>query len=387
MSVDALRQSSQAHKRALDNQEKRQKLELEMAQKNADANLNEMRKSKAQDAINIDSEHHKQVAEKTFEKEKKLEKLRLHMDETQKLTDRELQRQQELHKKTLADKNENFQRNFSETREKQEMAFEDNNHKFNIAARNAADEQNNQVMLRENRFQNQDVQQKELWNNKINQNRNQFSETYQAESAKFDHLKSKQEAGFKKNLAANHQKNETKLSEQQKLHVKQEERLKQQNNKAIQDKEVFFEKKYQDQLGRHVVAEKNLEETNKKVVERSKEDLVKRVKVYESRSSDPFFTFTHIKPTVTEQPDHYVLKMPIPEYAKEEVILSTNNREIVLTFNRRHKEERVDEDGSKLKVDKVESTVSRIPVEQILNPRKTTKEWADGVMTYKVFKA
>ena len=94
-----------------------------------------------------------------------------------------------------------------------------------------------------------------------------------------------------------------------------------------------------------------------------------------------------MKPQITEQPDHYVLKMKVPEYAKEEVILSSNQREIVMTFNRRHKEERTDEDGTKLKFDKVESTVSRVPVAHILNPRKITKEWAEGVLTYKIFKA
>ena len=160
-----------------------------------------------------------------------------------------------------------------------------------------------------------------------------------------------------------------------------------QNNQAIQDKEVLFEKKYQGQLGRHLAADKNLEANNAKIIEENKEGLIKRVKVYQDRKDDPFFQFTQLKPVIVDQPDHYIVKVNVPEYAKEEVILSTNSREIVMTFSRRHKEERSDEDGSKLKFDKVESTVSRVPVAQILDPKRITKEWADGVLTYKVFKA
>lgn len=387
MSMDAIKNSAAAHKRALNNQEARQKLEVEMAKKNHDANLDELRKSKRQDAVNIENENHKQLAEKTFEKERKLEQIRMNLEETQRITDQELKRQEVQQKKIMADKNENFRNKIETTRTQQELSLDETNHRFNVASREANNIQKEHLYNQENRFRREDVDQKQQWNSKINQNRNQFAETFTVEDKKFEALKSKQETEFKKNLAKNHEKNETKLSQQNKEHIKLEEKLKAEKNKTLQDQEMMFEKKYNLQFGRHQEAEKNLEEKNKKIVEKSKEELVDRIKVYENRSNDPFFKFTHMKPTVTEEPDHYVLKIALPEYAKEEVVLSTNNREIVMTFNRRHKEERTDEDGSKLKVDKVESTVSRIPVESILDPKKISKDWADGVLTYKVFKA
>lgn len=387
MSVDAIRTSAVAHKRKLDNQEKRQRVELDMNKQAHSANLEDLRKSNQLDAANLRDEHERLVNEKILEKEARLEKIRLTMQETQSLTDKELKRQEELHKKTLADRNESFRQNSAVTREQQELSLEDTNHRYNVAARDAHNKQLEETAQREARFRNQDIQQKNAWNAKINENRTKFAETYQSEDMKFNHLRMKQERDYKKNLKTNHDKNEVKLTEQQKLHLKHENALKEQNNQAIQDREVMFEKKYQGQLGRHLEAEKNLESINQKVVDESKEGLIKRVKVYADRSDDPFFHFTQVKPQITEEPDHYVLKLQIPEYAKEEVILSTNQREIVMTFNRRHKEERTDEDGAKLKFDKVESTVSRMPVAYILNPRKITKAWADGVLTYKIMKA
>lgn len=385
--MDGIRRSTHAHKRAVNNMEKRQKLELEMMKDNHDANLGELRKSKQADAANIENEHHKELAEKTFEKEKKLETIRKHLEETQHLMDGEMRRQNETHRNVMADKNENFSKNLHTTRESQSIALDESNHNFNVASRNANDKQLEHTYQQETRYRTQDIQQKQGWDTKLSENRTKFSETYNMEGQKFDHLRRQQDSMHKKDLKISHIKNEKNLEAQNEQHVKKEELIRTKNNKSLQDQEVMFEKRYQVQLGRHHESEKNMEAINNKVVEKSKEDLVKRVKVHESRSGDPFFQFTHVKPTITERPDHYVLKMRLPEYAKEEVNLSTNNREVVLTFNRRHKEERVDEDGSKLKVDKVESTVSRIPVSQILDPKKISKEWADGVLTYKIFKA
>jgi hypothetical protein len=77
----------------------------------------------------------------------------------------------------------------------------------------------------------------------------------------------------------------------------------------------------------------------------------------------------------------------MPEYAKEVVTASANGKEIVLTSNRRYQDERKDADGTVNKVNKVESTVSRIPVGQVLDPRKMEKNWVEGALVFTIKKA
>ena len=193
MSIDALKASAQAHQKKLNTQEARQKLETDMNKRAHEANLEELRKSKQQDALNIDSEHHKQIAEKSFEKERKLEQVRVNLEDTERVINTEIERQKQVHQKTSADRNIIHQDNMMQTREKQEMALEDNNHRYNVASRDANNAQKEQTYKTEQRFQHEDVMQNQLWNQKLNERRNNFSQTFQSEGRKFEELQSKQE--------------------------------------------------------------------------------------------------------------------------------------------------------------------------------------------------
>lgn len=387
MSMDAVRVSAQAHKKALDNQNKRQELELAMSKDNHSAQLGEVRKAYRNDVQNLKDEHTKEVAEQTFDKEKKLEQMRIQLQQSQNLTDNELKRQQELLTAQKAEKVENFRKDMDTIREQQEVAMDDNNHRYHQAMRDAHLEYARESQAAEDRFAQQDAAQKQHWDIRLNKNREMFSNRYKSEEDRFNISKNQQEHLHKKHFRDTHQKHEVKMADMNKRHTQEEEMIKQRGNQAIQAKEVFFEKKYQDQLKRHNELDQTQQKRYVDLQEKSKEDLHQRVALATQKAGDPFFDFTEMRPELTEQPDHYVLKVPTPEYAKEETIVSSNTKEIVLHTNRRHKDVRKNEDGSTSKVDKAESLVTRIPVNSVLNPRKMTKEWADGVTTFKIWKA
>ena len=335
----------------------------------------------------MQNQHHRVLAEKTFEKERKLEDMRVNLEKTQSITDLEIKRQNELLKTQKAEKVENFTADMNRIREQQEVAMEDNNYRFHQSMRDTNNKFSDQTRQTEDRFQRAEVAQKSQWNQKLNAGREQFSERYKLEDAKGTKVQNDLVSTHKKEFKITHDKHQVKMAELGKVQVKQEKDFTKQSNKVVQDREVFFEKKYQDQLNRHVELNQTQAKRNEDVLKQSKEDLMQRITLDAKKANDPFFRFTEMRPVLEEQPDHYVLRVPTPDYAKEETIASANTKELVLHTNRRFKDVRQNEDGSTSKFDKTESLVTRIPVKSVLDPRKMTKEWADGVTTFKFWKA
>jgi HSP20 family molecular chaperone IbpA len=87
-----------------------------------------------------------------------------------------------------------------------------------------------------------------------------------------------------------------------------------------------------------------------------------------------------------EGDDHYLVEVEVPSYAKNDLRLTTNNKEVVLTLNRRYQDQ-LENNGRTSKINKIETLSSRMPTNHFLNAKKITSTYADGVMTYKIAKA
>jgi HSP20 family molecular chaperone IbpA len=384
---DGIREASNAGRQALHSLQRRNKAELENSKRINEAQINEMKKSNDASMVRIRDEHQIEIAGEVQKKEETLEALRKNQEETQRLLEAETKRQAQLH---------DVKRTDMKAKGAAEIERVAQDHQLTIEELNARQNDQLRDMNEESRFKlnEMDQQQRErfaaegnTWRNKVDTQRSQFHHRYTTETANFQ----RQEENLKKQnevqTLKTHRDHEQKMTEMNKQHVVHSEKVTNHHQKSLVDKEQFFEKKYQTQLAQHASSNKILEDLNVKAINQLKDDVNKRQTVEMNHAKDPFFSFIDLKPQVEERPDAYVVKVKVPEYAKEEVSLTANFKEMVLSSNRRYQDVRKDENGTTNKVNKVESLVTKIPVGQVLDPRKMEKSWAEGVMTFVVKKA
>ncbi len=384
---DGVRDLTQAQRNSMNVLQRKNKGELERVNRLHDKNVKELKLSQEQELHQTRDHHLVELAQEVQNKEQKLQALRQSQEQTQRLTEAETQRQVGHANRVREEARERASNDMEKTKLVHEENIHDLNLRFNESTRDLTLEGRHRLHQQQDQNRTALSAQGNEWRHRLDQQRDKYQTTFKAEGEKFDHLTEQQKQQNIQQSKLTHLAHQNKMTKMNQEHVKFSDDVTNQHQKSLVEKEQFFEKKYQTQLGQHAHAEKNLETRYQDVVNQSKEDLNKRVAVEKNRSGDPFFAFTELRPSLQEHPDHYILKVPTPEYAKEEVTLTANHKELVLTSNRRYQDERKDLDGTLKKVNKVESMVSRIPVNQVLDPRKMTKEWVDGELVFNIRKA
>lgn len=384
---DPVRASNNNHRQQMNNLQRAQKRELDQARGQHEANLSEINKAQDSHTVSVRQNHALELAEAAQKKEETLQQLKGSVDKAQRLTAAELKQQEAFLDTRRAEVQENFQQNLGGIQERQQAALEDVNHRFRETAQDQTSKGHQVINAATDAHRAQVAMEKEAQSSQLQGQRQHFHGVHTSESNKFQSLLNQQQLQGKHQLKAANLTNETRLTGMNKEHVAVTERVRVDQAKALVDKQAAFEVQYAQQAQKHLASQEHLEGLHQASVQKGEESALKRVNVAKERTADRFFEFTELRPTLTERPGSYVLKIKIPEYAKEEVMLTVNPKEMVLTSNRRHKAERKDEDGTIRKVDKVESLVSRIPVNSVLDARKMTKTFEDGTLTFTVKKA
>ncbi|MBY0515487.1 MAG: hypothetical protein K2P81_01160 [Bacteriovoracaceae bacterium] len=385
--MSSVKEVNSVNQRSLQTLQRKNKSELDHLSKKHELDVEDIKKAHDKDIHQLRDANQIEIAEEVQKKEETLNALKGSIDKTKQITEAEVKRQQ-IHSNRLKEENQQKTREEIENINfRHEDLVQDLNQRQNSNLRDLNEE--SQLKMKDMQDTNRMAfsNEGEQWRGKINQQRQVFAESYRSEGEKYDHVREKQKTQHKHLLHSQHRKSEQELSQLSEQTVKRHEEVKTHHQKSLVEKENLFEKKYQDQLAKHGESEKNLEGMHSKVLDSAKESLNKRVEIEQNRSNDSFFNFTELRPTIEEQPGQYILRVKVPEYSKEEVLLSSNHKELVLTSNRRYQDERKDADGTMKKVNKVESMTSRIPVSQVLDARKMTKEWKDGELIFTVKKA
>lgn len=384
---DAIRDLSSAQRSTMNSLQRKNKAEVEHIKRSHALNVNEIKKAQDNDLHVLRESHQLDVAQEVQKKEETLQALRKSQEETQRLTETETKRQLAHANMKREDIRQKSEAEIAKINMLQNESTEDLTLRNNETLRDIHQTNRDQLHDVDSRHRITMNAESDQWRTRIEEQRNKFQGTYTTEGQKYDRLVTDQKKKNETQSLNVHREHEAKMSQMNTQQVKHEEKVKTVHQKSLNDKEVFFEKKYQTQLAQHAQSNKILDDINKKVVDAKKDELNKRVEVEKNRSTDPFFSFTEMRPKLEEKPDSYILRVEVPEYAKEEVTLTANGKELVLTSNRRYQDERKDEDGTLKKVNKVESMVSRIPVGQVLDPRKMEKNWVEGALVFTIKKA
>jgi len=152
-------------------------------------------------------------------------------------------------------------------------------------------------------------------------------------------------------------------------------------------KDQDFKVRYEKMSQEHNAILKNLSDKFEADVRKVVEKTSSEKKTIEEKSSDPFYRVETLKPKMVEDQKDVTVSINVPEYEKENVILSAQGRSIKIAVARKFSDIVTGDDGSLNRATKSELYSREFNAKDLLNPREITQTYADGVLTYKIKKA
>lgn len=339
-----------------------------------------------QEIVEINDSNTQRISEAHQRREKVLFELEKNLNETKNVTEKQLK---DL-KSQLTNKEVELQEDHSQRRlllnANNEQHLQEANYRYNSQLKKINTEGENRLHHTKETLSIKHNDLKDEFQNKIQQTTNHYNAQLARQNQDFEQTTKLKELEYKNKettLRETHENNIIKQTEvNQDLYQKRDDdfRLK------FQEQDQFFEKKFAEQLSSHHSQLQNLDKRFDSISKNMKQDLMTKIDAVKSKKDDIFFEFTELNSRIKDQGDHYQVEVELPEYARKDLNLSTNNKEIILTFNRRY-QDHAEKNGVKHRVNKIETLTSRIPTEHHLNPKKINSAYSDGVMTYKIQKA
>jgi len=155
----------------------------------------------------------------------------------------------------------------------------------------------------------------------------------------------------------------------------------------LSQREKDFKVRYENMVKEHDTILKNLsakfEEDARKITASTSTDK----KILSGRSEDPFYKVDKLSPKVVEGLKTVTVAVPVAEYEKENVHLSTQGRSIKITLSRKYTDSLNAEDGSLNRSTRSELFSKELTTADLLSPKNITQSYEDGVLSFKINKA
>jgi HSP20 family molecular chaperone IbpA len=199
----------------------------------------------------------------------------------------------------------------------------------------------------------------------LHQKMDEQATTLQEMDRKHEHLKNNQGQRYSKELASQTALYQQKLIDEKKAFEERVSFLKMNHDAHLKTLDEKFKGDYQNILATH---------------EKSKMGI-------NARETDSFYQLMKFDPIVEATPEHYTVKIIIPDYEKDNVLLNVDKRQLRLSFNRRFQEEREAADKSVSKTSRSEVLTKNFFVPDILTGVEMKKDYQNGVLTFTVKRA
>lgn len=349
-------------------------------------NKAEIKATQEQEIVEIRDDHAQRINEAHERKEKVLADLERNLNNTKDMTEKQLNElKAKIAEQELKIQDDHAQRrlllNANNEQHLQEVNYRYNSQlkKINAEGENRIHQSKENLAIRHNDL-------KDDFQNKLQQTTNHYNAQLARQDQDFEKNSKLKELEYKTKERTLRDTHENKIIEQTEINQNLYQTRDKDFREKFQEQDKFFEKKFADQLSTHHTQLKGLDSKFDTLSKNLKHQHMTKIEAVKQKEDDIFFEFTELNSKVKDQGDHYLVEVELPEYARKDLILTTNNKEIILNLNRRYQDQ-IDKDGIKHRVNKVETLNSRIPTEHHLNPKKISSSYSDGIISYKIYKA
>lgn len=346
----------------------------------------EIKNAHRNEIVDIQHQNTNDLTSESDKKEKVLTQMKQHLDMTKKMTDNEMK---ELKSKTSEEKknlNENLSADRDRKRSEHDLFLDDLNHRFTTNHKEMVSA-NQAKLAKVSEEKGEELSNKEAhYRNRLETQTDQFSTRFRRDEQNYKQLKDNQDSQFKKERVDTNLRQQYEMDKLTTTHNKTLEVKDDNFRKGLKDQNLFFEKKYTENLKTKNEELGRLEALNKKVESKIKGDLQEKIETKINRSDDPFYRFTELKPNLQQFEDRVEIAVNIPEHSKSDVQLTINNKEAVISYSRRYDDARKEGNATN-KLHKVESFTTRLTTDHFLDAKSVKSSYVDGVMKYVIKRA
>lgn len=381
------RDMDQVHSKLIETLNRKHEREVKRMNEIHSQNTAQIRKGQALDLVTIQDQNERQVSEENEKKERVLSQMKGNLDESKRLTEKQLKELADFKEKSTAD----LQAKNSTDRERisgeHNETLESMNQRFNQASRKINLEGQERVSSLTQQQTEQLADRKDFGQKKIDQQHIQHVTRFQKDGEKYMKIKNDQDEVFKKERMTTHKKQETDIAKMTELHAKEVEKRDELKRGDLKQQELFFEKKYDNTFRKHNEDLKVLDTTKHKAVKKVTDEMTKEVEFKKTRAEDSFFQFVEMKPTIEHTETGIKIRVKVPDHSKQDLQLNLNGKEAVVNFNRRYIDNKKDDLGNVSRISKIETLSTRLQTGVHLDPKSVKGSYADGVMTYEIKRA
>ncbi len=155
----------------------------------------------------------------------------------------------------------------------------------------------------------------------------------------------------------------------------------------LAQREKDFKVRYENMVKEHDTVLKSLSAKFEADVQRVTASTSTEKKVLGDKSTDPFYKVDKLNPKMTEDLKTVTIAVPVAEYEKENIHLSTQGRSVKITLSRKYTDTLNGEDGSTNRSTRSELFSKELNTTDLLSPKNITQHYSDGILTFKVNKA
>jgi len=334
--------------------------------------------------VEIQRNNQFQISRENEKKEKVLEEMKSSLQQAQTMTDKEMYELKDFSQRQKSEMQKKYALDRERISDENEIFLQDLNEHFNVATDHVDQTGKLRLQSMNSKMQDQIRNLREFHENKIERDVQQFSDRARNNEISYLKVKNQQDQAFGKERKMAHMRQEAEIQKISDAHSSHLKNLDQGYREGLKDQEVFFEGKFKNQFEQQNASFKRIEEKNKVLLQDLKNALTKEISKMAERQDDSFYQFESIKPRLKELDDRIEIEVDVPEYSKQDIQLSINQKEAIVNFNRRYHDASRLEDGTINKVNKVESYSTRLQIQRLLDHKTIKSNYENGTMTFTV---
>jgi HSP20 family molecular chaperone IbpA len=379
----SIRELEKINSRQMENLQRKQSREINQLTDAHEMVKIDIKKSNDSEIVELQNENMRHVASENDKREKVLEQMKNHLDQSRKMTDSQIKDLKDNSLKTKKDEHEKLSIDRERIKSDNDLYLEDLGHRLTNEHKKIVGDNRDQVRVLKDSHGLEISSTEDHFQDKIRTQTSNFTQRFQTDERNQKKIKDDQDKQFKTermNTNVRQQQDMGKLTESHNKHLQVRDK---EFRRGIKDQDLVFEKKYSDSLQTKNEDMKRLDDLNTKVLTKMKSDLKETLETSVKRSDDPFYRFTQLNPTLKQFEDRVEISVAIPDHAKTDIQLTIHDKEAIINFDRRYDDSRK-EAGTTSKLHKVESFTSRLMTNIHLDPKSVKSKYEDGVMTYSI---
>ena len=338
------------------------------------------------DLIRIESESQQKLLTRNLQNEQTLEKLQDSLEDVKERVQKEKDQIQQTSAKKLDEESQLFEAKIQNRRVIQNAQLDDLHHEAQIEQQKLARSKSHEKQQIE--FDTTIAKKETLSGHevKVQTSKDIFNKEYHAQVDKYrDALKS-QQSDFEKESVQEERKHFSSLSKDKERYQKEAELIQSDGDKKINDLRIRYEEKFEQNFK---LTQKNLQELNAKREKLENDlmaDMKEDVKFEVSKESDPFYKFQKLAPEIgfDSEKNAYTIEIDTTADDAKNFKMTAHDRELKLQMKRDYEFSNTNDAGISSATKKFENYSTKIPVDEIVNPKAVTKSFKDGVLRFEV---